>query len=263
MGRGPQRIFVSAVVSISMGLSIGAGGCTMDAGSPPGAQWETSTVASDSLVVRELAPGIWLHTSWRQLPGGLDFPKNGLLVSRSDGLWLVDTAWGHELTEDLLDWIDSELGVMVSGTIVTHFHDDSMGGTLALQDRGIPFWSHPLTMELGVNEGVPLPQSLGELTVGESVVVEGMEVFFPGPAHSEDNLMVWLPEARILFGGCAVRPGESSSLGNTADANVEEWPRSILRVRERFADAEIVVPSHGSPGDRSLLDHTIALFSIP
>lgn len=66
--------------------------------------------------------------------------------------------------------------------------------------------------------------------------------------------------ARVLFGGCAVRPGSSSLLGNTEDADVGGWPEAIRRVQARFPAVEVVVPSHGPPGDRTLLFHTIGLF---
>lgn len=219
-----------------------------------------ATPRADSLVVSEIGPGVWLHTSWRRLPGGIDFPKNGLVVRRGDELWLVDTAWGDELTERLLEWVDGELGMPVTGAIVTHFHDDSMGGTPALDARGIPSWAHPLTLELGVDEGVPLPRPVDRLEVGSSLRMGGMEVFYPGPAHTPDNVVVWLPDLRILFGTCAVRPGTSSALGNTADADLDEWPRSVQRMKDRFTQAEIVVPSHGEIGGPALLDHTIGLF---
>lgn len=213
----------------------------------------------DSLVVRELSTGVWLHTSWSEF-NGVMFPKNGLLFLHQGQIWLVDTAWGNELTEDLLAWVDRELGLPIAGAIVSHFHDDSMGGTPALAARGVPSWAHPLTLQLGEGEGVPLPEPIDGLGIGDSRVIGGADVYYPGPGHSSDNIFVWLPEHRILFGGCAVRPAESSSLGNTSDAVVGEWPRAIERVKERFPDVVLVVPSHGDLGDRTLLDHTIALF---
>ncbi len=135
-----------------------------------------------------------------------------------------------------------------------------MGGTPALEARGIPSWAHPLTLELGVGEGVPLPRALDRLEVGGTLGIGEMEVFYPGPAHTRDNLVVWLPDLKLLFGTCAIRPGTSSSLGNTADADLSEWPRSIQRVKDRFAGVELVVPSHGRVGSHELLDHTIGLF---
>lgn len=43
------------------------------------------------------------------------------------------------------------------------------------------------------------------------------------------------------------------------DAHVSHWPQAVRAVAERFPDAEIIVPSHGPAGGRSLFDDTIAL----
>jgi hypothetical protein len=66
--------------------------------------------------------------------------------------------------------------------------------------------------------------------------------------------------AGLLFGGCAVRPAGTSSLGNVADADLESWPRAIERVKTRYGGATIVVvPGHGPPAGPELLDHTLSL----
>lgn len=216
--------------------------------------------APDSLTFSELQPGVWLHTTWWSFPGGFDVPANGLVVLSEGGLWLVDTAWGDGFTEQLLDRIDREIGLPVVGAIAAHHHDDSTDGIPALAARGVPTYAQERTVEILEELGGPLPESLGKLAPGKSVTIGGLVVFYPGAAHSEDNVMVWVPGARLLFGGCAVRPGGTRSLGNTADADLASWPEAIRRARDRFPDAEIVVPSHGPPGDASLLAHTIGLF---
>jgi metallo-beta-lactamase class B len=91
--------------------------------------------------------------------------------------------------------------------------------------------------------------------------VGSAEVFYPGPAHTRDNVVVWLAESRVLFGGCAVRAASDTSVGNVADADVKEWPASIRRVRDRYPTADVVVPGHGDPGGRELLEHTLALLA--
>jgi glyoxylase-like metal-dependent hydrolase (beta-lactamase superfamily II) len=88
---------------------------------------------------------------------------------------------------------------------------------------------------------------------------EAVEVFAPGAAHTPDNVVVWLPARGVLFGGCMIRPAGARSLGNLADADLATWPASALRVAERYAEARVVVPSHGDPGGPSLLAETVAL----
>ena len=87
-----------------------------------------------------------------------------------------------------------------------------------------------------------------------------IEVFYPGPGHTVDNVVVYVPHARVLYGGCLIRPGSSKSLGNTADADLKRWAESVALVRDRYGDrVDIVVPSHGPPRGPEVLDHTIEL----
>lgn len=219
-----------------------------------------SHVVSENLAVSEIGPGVWVHTSWHEFASGARFPANGLIVRDGDGLVLVDTAWGRERTAELLDWMDSELGLPVTLAIVTHFHDDSMGGTPVLAERGIRFVSGELTRELGGAAEASPPESVGDLVPGEAVRIASVEIFYPGSGHSRDNLVVYVPGEKVLFGTCAVRHPDFPGQGNTADADLEGWPVAIGRVRERYPEVEIVVPGHGSPGDASLLSHIIGLF---
>ncbi len=221
---------------------------------------QTEWRISDQLSVTALKPGVWMHTTWQKFPGGPRFPSNGLLVKNGDGLVLVDTAWGHQQTVELFDWIDSVLGLPVQQAVITHFHSDRMAGSAVLQDRGIPLFAHPLTIELSAG-GQPSPlDALSHLKPGETARIGNLEAFYPGPGHTRDNMMVWMAEARVLFGGCAVRPGSSVTLGNTEDADLDAWPDSIRRAQQRYPHADLVVPSHGPPGGVELLERMPGLF---
>ena len=53
-----------------------------------------------------------------------------------------------------------------------------------------------------------------------------------------------------------VSPILSDNLGNTNDADLGYWAQAIANVDSRFPDATIVLPSHGDPAGRDLLNHT-------
>src|SRR6185295_3616589 len=105
-----------------------------------------------------------------------------------------------------------------------------------------------LTPALAATVKLPALQALSRLAAAGGVDHVGTaEVFYPGPAHTRDNIVVWLPDSRVLFGGCAVRAA-TSGLGNVADADLTAYPASIRRVLERYPAAEVVVPGHGDVG---------------
>ena len=220
---------------------------------------QTTHRLAEDLEVRLLAEGVWLHTSWRDLEGVGRFPSNGLIVVSERQALLIDTAWGDALTQRLLHWIVEERGLSVEGAVFTHAHDDRMGSIGLLKQAGVPTYALPQTGEGAARQQWPLPDSLLAPAQTISIGSRTIETFFPGPGHTSDNLVVWLAQEKLLFGGCMIRPARSKSLGNLADAVVEEWPRSVARLLSRYDAVQTVVPSHGPAGDRGLLEHTLHL----
>lgn len=212
------------------------------------------------VIIKEIRPGVWIHTTFFTYPDGTRFPSNGLLVKEGDGLVMIDTGWGEIITEGLLKKVDEEIGLPVRSAIITHSHYDRIAGADVLEKQGIEVWSLPLTQKRAVQEGMPVPNHTfkGLDKPGDAVRMGSIEVFYPGPAHTQDNLAVWLPKQKILFGGCAIRALSSHTLGNIADANIKTWPEAVRRMRSRYR-ADMVVPGHGKAGKEKLLDHTLDL----
>lgn len=84
-------------------------------------------------------------------------------------------------------------------------------------------------------------------------------MFFPGPSHTTDNVVVYFKNERILFGGCMIKALAARTPGFVGDADMSAWPVSVQKVLDRFPDARLVVPGHGAAGDLALLSHTIRL----
>ncbi|HEY1077894.1 MAG TPA: subclass B1 metallo-beta-lactamase [Fontimonas sp.] len=221
---------------------------------------EPITVTAD-LQIRQIAADVWIHTSWHVLPGNRRLSSNGLIVRNGDRLLLIDTGWGVEPTQALVDWIDRELRLPIAALIPTHHHSDRIGGWPALAKRGVALLATPQTLSLSGE--VAMMQSpdpaLNRLAENQAIAIGAVEVFAPGPAHSPDNLMVWLPRQRILFGGCAVKAADATALGNIDEADFSGWPLAIRRAQQRYPQAQLVVPGHGEAGGRELLSHTLVL----
>jgi metallo-beta-lactamase class B VIM len=207
------------------------------------------------LDIKPLAPGVWLHTSWRTTATWGLVPSNGLIVREGDHLVVIDTAWGDAPSRALLARIDRELHLPVAKLIVTHFHDDCLEGWEAFAERGARIVASEQTLALAKVKATPA-FDLYRLAPGEKFGCGSLEIFYPGPAHAPDNVVVWLPSARILDGGCAVRALASGSLGNLSDASLADWPASIARVQAAYPDAHVILPGHGDPGGSELLTHT-------
>jgi metallo-beta-lactamase class B len=208
------------------------------------------------VLVRAIAPGVWLHVTMHQYPGGPVYPSNGLLVDEPGGSTLIDTAWDDRQTELLLTWT-SERGHPVRRAVGTHFHDDRLGGIRALRARSIPVKTHPHTARLAVDHGQPAPDSIPGFV--DSAAVAGLQLFYPGPGHTRDNVVVYLPGEHILVGGCLVKADTTTTLGNVADADLSQWAETADRVRRRYPSARLVIPGHGRVGGEEALTSTAAL----
>jgi metallo-beta-lactamase class B len=219
---------------------------------------QTLQAQEQQLQVTKIAPAVYVHTSYKTL-GNVQFPSHGLVIATTDGVVLIDTGWGNEPTEQLLNWIKTNLKQPVKMCIVTHAHEDRTGGVKALQQKNIIVFGSEQTAQLvAAHDSVSIDPTLPvdkELTVGDQKLV----VYFPGAAHTPDNLVVYLPKQQILFGGCMVKDAQAQNLGNTADADIRNWPMAIRNVQQRFPKAKVVIPRHGHWGDRSLLSHTLKL----
>lgn len=231
---------------------------------PVSAIMKSATPPKSTVKLRLLRPGVWIHTSRYVFPDGSVIPANGLVVKEGGGLVLIDTAWGEMLTAELLDQIQREIKLPVRRAIVTHSHADRIAGADLLRQRGIPVFAHPLTCRRAAAVAIAMPSDslAGLRKPGDAEFVGSVEVYYPGPAHSPDNIVVWVPSARVLFGGCAVKSIDSN-LGNLADADTRAWPEALHRMMERYRLAEVVVPGHGAEGGQQLLTHTLELLTKP
>ncbi len=257
-----KRVFLSAGLSTVLFLSA--------CGSPEAPKVETAKPEDNFLTklqvdypvaLSKIAEGVWVHTTNYNLPGQSPIPVNGLVVADGDELILVDGAWGELATLSLLEKIKTETGKSPTKMIVTHHHADRTAGVDAAEWRGLQVFTHPDTPGLAAKSGFPAPNtSVAALKAPRSrTKVGSLEIAYPGHAHAEDNLVVYIPSANILYGGCAVRGAGAKSLGNLTNADLEKWAESLQWMKATYPDAKLVVPGHGKGANLSLLDATYAL----
>jgi len=171
-----------------------------------------------------LTKEIYVHQSYKILDGK-SFPSNGLIVNTSNNVVLIDAAWDNVQTQQLLQWIKSNLKKKVELAIISHSHDDRIGGIRIVLANGVKVISTMLTAERAEKDGFPRPESIVPMKDSSFMIGKTeIETFYPGRGHSPDNIVVWLPDQKILFGGCLVKSAESAGLGNIADASLAEWP---------------------------------------
>jgi len=218
-----------------------------------------SGTESNYVELVNVTDGIWIHTTYEEY-NGKRTGSNGMVIETTDGLVLIDTPWNNEQTRELLKFTKSKFKKDFSLAIITHAHSDRIGGIDALLEKGIDVRSTPLTADIAERNGYGRPAPSLESDMNIRVGGLNLNVFYPGEGHSPDNIVVWLPEKKLLFAGCLIKALESETLGKNADTNMEQWPLSIENAMKKYPHPDIVIPGHGIWGGEELLEHTLELF---
>ena len=211
---------------------------------------------SDTVWFSRLTSRVWIHTTTYQLDSKIYYPANGLIVVDGAEATLVDTGWTDDQAQTILRaWNDSGRP-KITNALVTHFHNDRLGGIPELTQQGIPAYGNPLTIGLAVDNGHAPPKPLHDVEKSPQRLGP-IEVFYPGAGHTLDNIVAYVPGDDVLFGGCFIKSVTAHDLGYLEDADVPAWPASVKRVMDAY-HARHVVPGHGTiTGDS--LGHTLAL----
>jgi metallo-beta-lactamase class B len=214
---------------------------------------------SNDLELRKISEHVYIHISYYDLQSYKHVPANGLVYLRGGESYIVDTPWTDELTRVLLDWIQDSLKSEIKGVIPTHWHQDCMGGLREVKNAGIKSYGLELTRDIARSKNLPEPAVGFRDSLMLKLGLSNIICYYVGAGHTVDNIVVWLPEERVLFGGCMVKALGQKNLGFTGDADLQEWPKSLKNLLSKFPDCRIVVPGHGAHGNLDLIHHTLKL----
>lgn len=247
-------LFVAAICILA---AAGCGQTTpTSAPSEPG---KTTLQYKDTVLsVSPLSAHTYLHTSYlfTQQFGKVDC--NGWIILDADTAVIFDTPADSLSTATLLAFLDSA-GIRIKAVVVTHFHEDCLAGLSQFHIRNIPSYAQRQTLELAAANGTEVPQIPFDTTALLYLNGRKIELYYPGPGHTADNITGYLETDSVLFGGCLVK-AIGADKGNLADADTARWPLSISRLLARYPYVKVVIPGHGVVGDRDNLHYTEALF---
>lgn len=216
---------------------------------------DTLRICHDLSLIK-ISDNAFVHVSYAELPGYGRVSANGLIFTDGNEAFLFDTPWNDSLTCLLVTYLEDRMKLRIEGFIPNHWHDDCMGGLGYIKAHNIKSYANQLTVDITRSKGLHVPDegfrdSL-ELRLGDEYIY----CWFPGPAHTMDNIVVWIPSGKILFPGCICKSLDSRNLGNIADGDVNCYSETVERIIGRYKEAEIVIPGHGSSGGCELLVHT-------
>ena len=220
---------------------------------------ETEIKITDNLKLIKISDNIFIHISYYDYPNYKHVPANGLVYLNKQNAIIIDTGWRDEETRELVNWLTNKLKVDIKGVVVTHWHIDCMVGLKEIHNGKIKSYAHYLTVEMAQKKGLPVPKIHFKDSLSIKLNDKTVICRYLGAGHTVDNIVVWIPAEKLLFGGCLLKALEWKHLGYIKDADLHEWPVTLNKVLKEFSDSRIVIPGHGRHGDLSLVHHTLEL----
>jgi len=172
---------------------------------------------------------------------------------------MIDTPMDNDKTERLTKFLRDSFSVNLTSLIIGHFHNDCLGGLEYLQSIGVESIANSMTVEKCKEIGLPIPSIAFSDSLTFDFNGEQIECRFFGAGHFFDNITVWIPDKKILFGGCLVKSSDSQDSGNLSDAVVADWDLTIKKLLNKYIGIQTVIPGHSDYGGIELPTHTIEL----
>ncbi|WP_036593621.1 MBL fold metallo-hydrolase [Ottowia thiooxydans] len=230
---------------------------------------ESSAIA---MVPKEVAPNCWYVEGVSALgsPANQNFISNAGFIVTSAGVVVVDALGSPALAERLLGEIKKITSKPVTHVVVTHYHADHVYGLQVFQAAGARVIAHKagreylysdtarLRLEASREELAPWVDAKTKLIeatewIDESRPLQVGDTKFliqpVGPAHTPEDLALFVPAAKVLYVGDLVFRGRIPFVGQADSRN---WIAALGQLLK--FDAAVVVPGHGPASTQARQD---------
>jgi len=224
---------------------------------------------------KQVAPNIYYVEGLSELGSSANqnFISNAGFVVTPAGVVVIDALGSPELARRLIAQIRKVTDKPLNTVIVTHYHADHVYGLQVFKDAGARIVAHTASGEYlnsetarlrleasrqdlfpWVDENTKLVPPDAPINGVQKLVVGGVdfEIIPVGPSHTPDDLVVWLPQSRVLFAGDLVFRNRIPFVGQ---ADSRQWIES-LNTLLKFP-AKVLVPGHGPASTNPKQDMTL------
>jgi glyoxylase-like metal-dependent hydrolase (beta-lactamase superfamily II) len=221
----------------------------------PGLAAPLAAQAPDApFTLHQLAPGVYAAIDRDGRAGA-----NAGFVIGDDGVVMVDSFQFPEAAETLLREIRKLTPLPVRYVISTHYHIDHVGGNGVLRNAGARVIAHRNVAAWINTENLkffgpdqPKEQALVKSLPSPDILLEQGAIIRLGtrrievqavPGHTGGDLVVFVPDARVVFAGDLFWRRVAPSL---IDATVSKWTGSLVDLLQRpDAAVQTYVPGQG------------------
>lgn len=238
-----------------------------------------STVATAqpaSIQAVQLAQGVWFVQGNSALgsTGNRNFISNAGFFVTDDGVVVVDALGSPALAQELLREIHRVTPQALRYVVVTHYHADHIYGLQTLAQAGAKVIGHASAREylnsdtaqrrleasridlapwIDANTRlVPADQWLDTQETRFRLGSMDFVVDHVGPAHTPEDVVVFVPQLGVLFAGDLFFQGRIPFVGQ-ADSRL--WIQALNRLMKY--QPKIVIPGHGPASTNPMVDMTM------
>ena len=201
------------------------------------------------------------------------YMSNAGFVVTAEGVVVFDSLGTPPLAEELIAKIRKITPVPIKRVIVSHYHADHIYGLQAFKDIGAEIWAHEGAKEYFQNDEWKerLAQRREELfpwvddktrilqpdlwLSGDTDFIMGgvhFAIRHVGPAHTDEDLAMFIKEDQLLFAGDLVFKGRVPFVGS---ANSKLWLAALDKLLA--FNAKTMVPGHGTVSSNPKQDLTL------
>ena len=238
-----------------------------------------STVATAqpaSIQAVQLAQGVWFVQGNSALgsTGNRNFISNAGFFVTDEGVVVVDALGSPALAQELLREIHRVTPQTLRYVVVTHYHADHIYGLQTLAQAGAKVIAHASAREylnsdtaqrrleasridlapwIDANTRlVPADQWLATQETRFRLGSMDFVVDHVGPAHTPEDVVVFVPQLGVLFAGDLFFQGRIPFVGQ-ADSRL--WIQALNRLMKY--QPKIVIPGHGPASTNPMADMTM------
>ncbi len=233
------------------------------AGAQAPASGPAQAEAQRAVRAQQVSPSTWYVQGDSALgtPANRNFISNAGIIATPAGAVVVDALGSPQLARELIAEVRRVTGQPVTHVVVTHYHADHVYGLQEFQKAGARIlavgkareYLHSDTAALRLQasraELAPWIDAQTRLVPADdwldgprTLELGGtrIELIPVGPAHTPEDLVVYLPREQVLFAGDLVFRGRIPFVGQADSRNWIRALETVLRL-----DAKAVVPGHG------------------
>jgi metallo-beta-lactamase class B len=175
-----------------------------------------------------------------------------------DHVTVIGATWSPMTAEILVAEIKKITPLPVTEVIDQNHDLDRAGGNAYFKQIGAKIIAIQATSDLLAKEGKgqiadtkkfasdypDIPIVLPDTIVGTDFTLQNGAIrgLWLGASHKPDDIFVWFPNAKVLYGGCALKP----ALGNMAGADLAEYPKTLRKLKALNLPIETIVAGHMS-----------------